>query len=292
MLDVVQTRHNELDADLKQSLSNAGFIPANHDQPNYFPVSLKPAYDEHGFKIPGIQRVVRGDTGQTLKTHTDAYSLIPYEETFTKFDNELNSSGLDLTGMHVSTDLTHDGGRIFRQYVLPAHSLKVRDEWLALRIIMFNSYDGSCSFRGMAGAYQFVCANTSVIGFDITRQTRRHSGNALEEIPAVIENVVMQADRFMQFQPRLKHMSETVLGDMTGYKQIQKLPVSQAHHDRIFTKWRTEQEDDSLFGLWSAMTNWSTHGVKGENAAATRSGRENMVSRVIDAESWRELEAA
>ena len=106
--------------------------------------------------------------------------------------------------------------------------------------------------------------------------------------------MVEQADQFMQFQPRLTAMAMTEMDPRDGYGFIQNLPVSEAHHDRIFTKWQTESPDEtqSLFSLWSAMTSWSTHGVKGENAAATRSVRENMVSRVIDADSWRTLEAA
>ena len=71
VLTEVQTRHNDLGAEFTMLLNAAGYIPADHDQPNYFPVALKPAYDEHRDIIPGIQRVVRTDTNQTLKTNVE-----------------------------------------------------------------------------------------------------------------------------------------------------------------------------------------------------------------------------
>src|SRR4029077_17492332 len=96
-------------------------------------------------------------------------------------------STLDKTGMRIGTDLTNNGARIFRQYLFPAHMVQFDSRYhgmrsVALRILMFDSYDGSSKFRGMAGGFDFVCANESVSGKEIDTIGFKHVGDMEQKI--------------------------------------------------------------------------------------------------------------
>src|SRR4051794_3214873 len=91
-----------------------GFIPADHDKPNHFPVELVPM-TAGGFTVDGWKALIRPDTGQVLHCWQDGYNLVPPEAATAAFDQAIDASGLDTKGLMVATDLTHDGKRLFRQ---------------------------------------------------------------------------------------------------------------------------------------------------------------------------------
>src|SRR5262249_40031569 len=141
--------------------------PANHAKPQFFPVVARRLFDEKGVELPGYKRIVRDDTGDTLHVATDSYQVVTNEEAFGAFEAAIETSTLDRTDMRIGTDYSGFGVRCFRQYLFPAHRVEIKKGVeVALRILMMNSYDGSLRFRGQAGAYNFVCANTSVLGKD------------------------------------------------------------------------------------------------------------------------------
>lgn len=277
-MDVVAAYQDKLDA--------YGYVPIDHDKPNFFPVDLLPCFDGDRNELPGVKRLVRTDTNELLKIHSDSYGLISYEDSFAKFDEELQKSGLDTKGMMVATDMSHNGGRCFRQYVLPQHLVNTPDgEGLALRFLMFNSYDGSTKFRGRAGGYHFVCANTSCLGTDIINVGAKHTKNAGLQIENVIEQVVKSADDFMSWGPRFENWGEVKPEPDTAYYVLTELPFAEQHIDRMFAMWMLDEEG-SLYGLYNAMTAWSTFSAGGENRAASRADREARIATLIEGEVW------
>ncbi len=279
----------ELNDQYKDQLVAHGFLPMNHEEPNFFPVAMQPVFDGDGGEVEGIQRLVRTDTNVTLKVHTNSYGLVSYQDSFGAFDAALNKSGLDIKGMLVQTDMSHDGARCFRQYVLPAHRIEMPDgEPLALRIIMFNSYDGSMKFRGRAGGYRFVCANTCVLGSDIIDISVKHTKKAPTEILPAIEKIVASADHFMEWEPRFKVWDQVKLTDDAAYHCLEQLPFNTQHLDRMFTTWRLSGKE-TLLELFHSITMWSTFSSTGENRAATRADREGRVAQLIDGSVWSNL---
>jgi hypothetical protein len=271
------------------ALAKSGFIPANHQEANWFDVGVGPVHDPEGNIIDGLQRIFREDTKKTIKVHTNAYKLITYEESFSAFDAALNSSGLDITDMMVSTDLTHDGGRCFRQYVLPKHLIDMGDgDLLALRIIMFNSYDGSMAFRGMAGAYRFVCANTCVIGKHIIKVNVKHTKNA--EILPAIDTIVNSAQVFTEMEPRLLAMKEAHPTEAQAYNFLRLTGAQDTAINQLFVDWSLG-DDASLYGLFNAATSWSSHGSADKITIAGRCDREDQVASMVFSQPWEKLES-
>jgi hypothetical protein len=277
-MDIISTYQDKLDA--------YGFVPINHDEPNYFPVELMDIYDGDGDVILGPKRLVRTDTNETLKVHTSSYGLITYQQSFDAFDLELSASGLNVRGMLVQTDMSHNGAKCFRQYVLPEHKVALPDGTdMILRFLMFNSYDGSTKFRGRAGGYSFVCANTCCLGTDIINIGVKHTKNADVQIESVISEIVDSADKFMTWGPKFEEWGETSISTSGAYHVIDSLRFPETKTDRIFAKWNLDG-DLSLFGIYSAMTNWSTFEGSGDNRASARADREARIATLIEGDVW------
>lgn len=278
----------------QDQMTQFGFIPSNHERPNWFPVEIDNVYDDRGRAIPSYRRVYRGDTGDTLAVHSDKYRLISYQQSFEAFDKALSTSGLNLDGLHVATDLTHNGARCFRQYVLPAHRVEVnKHDATALRIIMFNSYDGSTKFSGMAGGYRFVCANMSVIGTDLVSVGVKHIGSEDKDhkIELTIQRLVAQTAKAIERLEMMKRWQFIPI----DVKHIQALmhdffpQVTDTLVNNIITQFSIAKHE-TLWDFYNCLTHWSTHTESKGNHAATRSGREQRVAQFIDTPGFRRLE--
>ena len=65
----------------------------------------------------------------------------------------------------------------------------------AREVILINSHDGSSAYKLSAGIYRLVCSNGLIVGTEDTRQTVRHSGDALGD---VIEGATRIVEDFEQ----------------------------------------------------------------------------------------------
>ncbi len=276
-------------------MAEYGFVPANHDKPNWFPVAAGEIYDGPGRLIPGYKRVFREDTGDTMAVHSDSYAIISYSDVFDMFDKALRASSLDLSGMMIGTDMTHNGARCFRQYILPAHQIDMGNgDKLALRIVGFNSYDGTMSASLMAGVYRFACANQSVIGRHLMQLRVRHSGKAAAlDLESGIERVVKAADEFVMMEPRYKRWKEVEV-QVEGFKAlVAGLPqITDRLSDHLVAKFATEAEEKTLYGGWNILTNWATHAEAKAHKGQVVIDRQKRVAALTDHKDWKVLEAA
>lgn len=267
-----------------------GFVPANHDAPNFFPVELVPL-TAAGRTVAGWRALVRSDTGAVLHCWQDGYTLVPHEAATAAFDAAIRSGGLDTAGMLVATDLTHDGRRLFRQYVLPAHAVEIRPgDVTALRIVGFNSYDGSLAISWRGGGYRFVCANTAVIGRDVAIAKARHSVGL--DMEALARGMVAACALYVAETARWVRWA-AVRGDTdAAVRVLRALPgASDALVGQLTTAWVGSREDDTLWALFNTLTHWATHdAVRGSNRMSTVHARQERVARLIDSRSWTELE--
>jgi hypothetical protein len=271
-----------------------GFIPANHQTPNFFPVSLVDIQTPDGVAVPGYKAVQRQDTLDVLAVHSDGYKLVSHEAVTAAFDDAVGT--LDTTGMMVGSDLTHNGGRLFRQYILPAYRVETAEgDATALRIIAFNSYDGSAAINFRAGTYRFVCANTSIIGTDIAAVRRRHTANLV--VKDIAEGMVEACLTYAQQMDRMKRWVGVPVEMNQIIKIFQTLPGSNNALvgillDNLLNRPEADQGDD-LWGLYNVLTSWASHTERrSPNAFASRIAREERVAKLIDGTVWRSLEDA
>jgi hypothetical protein len=274
-------------------MRNFGFIPANHETPNFFPVSLVDIQTPDGVAVPGWKAVQRQDTLDVLAVHSDGYKLVSHEAVTAAFDEAVGT--LDTTDMQVCSDLTHNGGRLFRQYILPAYQIEAAPGDVAsLRIIAFNSYDGSAAINFRAGTYRFVCANTSIIGTDIAAVRKRHTANL------VVEDIALgmtEACRvYTQQMQRMRDWSHIPVGAAQAMAVFKDLPGSNdTLVGSLVSAYLLEADTghDDLWSLYNVLTAWASHSQpQNRNAFASRIAREERVAKLIEGTVWRRLEDA
>lgn len=270
------------------SMEKFGFVPANHAEPKFFPIVEDKVFDQHGKAVPGYKRVARGDTGDTMAVMSADYKVITYERQFRAFDEALRLSPLDLSEMRIATDLTHDGARVFRQYVLPAYTIETSPgRELAMRFIMFGSYDGSTAFKGRVGAYDFVCANTSVIGKDLMKISVKHIGDTESKIDNAADALVRAASGYIKQKERIQRWQHIDV-DPSMVKKLLKDELPQATEplvDKLVADYVVAGEL-TLLGLWNVLTHWSTHHKTKAQRMQTVADREKRVTDLVEGRGW------
>jgi hypothetical protein len=277
-----------------------GFIPADHAAPKFFPVKARRLFDEAGHELPGYLRIVREDTGDTLHVATDSYKVVTNEEAFGAFEDALKASTLDLTDMRIGTDYAANGARCFRQYLLPAHRVEVKNGIeVALRLIMMNSYDGSLKFRGQCGAYNFVCANTSVSGTDYAQFSMRHSGGI--DVKQAIAGLTKAAEEHLETTRRWRAWPRIPVSDQQALEVCKAMPLATPGLvDHLVHSWLRARDEGgpqsgaNLWCLWNVLTAWATHGdlhVRGGTGQA-KFDRERRVARLTESKPWQALAGA
>jgi hypothetical protein len=268
-----------------------GFIPANHVAPIEFEVKLNGIYDAKGRRIPGHKAVVREDTGDTLAVHSDKYSLVPYQVHFDAFEKAIAASALDTTDMRIGTDMTNNGARIFRQYLFPAHMVKVDSRHhgerpVALRIFMFDSYDGSSRFWGKTGAFDFICANQSVSGKEIDSIGFKHTGDMAAKIDAAAEQLTNSAQRFVEEMQRLAEWPLIELKNVEFSELVDALPQSNKTLVDYMTAEYARHDGRTLWDAHNLLTRWATHDIPPK----TRADRQRRIGELVEGALWQGLE--
>ena len=145
----------------------------------FFPVELVPAHAMLGnsFIQSDYQAVVRTDTNEVLGIHGAGYNLVRNAEVYGAFDDALRYSSLDLNGMIVRDNLSHNGARAVRTYIFPEYRFPVGrvGDLVDMQLRVVNSYDGSLAFSAIVGAYRLVCTNGLVIGEKIAQTYSKHT---------------------------------------------------------------------------------------------------------------------
>lgn len=275
-----------------------GFIPADHAAPKFFEVRPLKLFDEQGVELPGYLRIVRMDTHQTLHVASQGYKVVTNEEAFGAFEDALHASTLDLDGMRIGTDYGSNGARCFRQYLLPAHQVEVKPGVsVALRLLMMNSYDGTLKFRGQCGAYNFVCANTSIHGQDYAQFAMRHTGGI--DVARAIGGLTQAAMDHVENTKRWRRWPQIKLSDQQAIDICQKIPgITETVQDHLIHAWLRARDDGSVqsggnaWTLFNVLTAWSSHhdgAGRGVNRGQARYDREKRVSKLIESALWTDL---
>jgi hypothetical protein len=281
----------------QQNIEDHGFVPMDHESPLYFPVSVKEVQTIDGVTAPNWRAIVDDRSGDVMHVHTDSYGLVTNEEIYTAFDDAITKSTLDCTDMVVKDDISHNGCRAFRQYLFPAHQVEIQDkDAVALRIVAFNSYDGSLSFQARSGAYQFVCANTLLLGSDFANIKRKHTASFnANELPNIAENVTKAAETFFERAQMFKDWGTITRSIDQAITLFEAIPgATKALTDTLIADLvrETGGRDGTLWEIYCVLTSWSTHATAtGDNRAYTQSTREERVLKLTNTNAWKGIAA-
>ena len=274
-----------------EQLARYGFVPMDHLAPNWFDVASGPIYDNEGREIPGYKRVYREDSGDVFNIFGDSYELSDYRKTAELMDEAIAKSALRTEGMLIGQDMSNNGGALFRQYLLPAEAVEIRGETVALRIICFDSYDGSASRSLQSGHFVFTCANRSVVGNSALKLAFKHTKGNGVRFEQAVGQVVKAAEMATREARRMQQWGDINV-DVPHAKQLfECLPQqTDALVNSLVTQYATKCPDHTLWGVWNLLTSWATHGIEGGNRARLSIDRQRRVAALTQNVAWQDAE--
>jgi hypothetical protein len=272
------------------------FTPMDHREVQPIAAKALKVFNERGDEIPGYHHVVRGDNNETIRVCGESYALVQNEFVVNMIETALRRSKLDLTDARVGFDYSHNGARMFAQWIFPAHTATVRPGVEAsLRVVMLNSYDGSVPLSGRAGSYNWVCANQAVAGQDLASFKFRHTGEidlapAIAKLTAAAEEHAEQVRRW-ELWPAIPVSDQMVRAVLTSLPEASTTQV-----DTLVHAWLKARDEDPLQGgpnlwcLYNVLTAWASKDTKGLPDSAARSWeRQKRVATVVEGKLWSEL---
>ena len=184
--------------------------------------------------------IIEENSGKMLNPFiSPAYDFMPYQDRFSLADRMLEDSGLAVHNKLVSYDFPSGGGKAFRQTVLPDYTKTMRgDDTTSLRLLEWDSVDGSSPYILRAGWYSWVCANTCVAGEDIANQRHTAAGRKrTKEIDPQILAATQAATtkvRYAKTIEAIKHAVGVYETATDGLKELVDMRVQHEHETLDF----------------------------------------------------------
>lgn len=275
------------------------FVPMNHREVQPLPALVRRVFDEDGTLIEGFHHIVSGVSGKTIRVAPETYTIVQNDVAVNTIETALRNSRLDLTDARFGVDYSHDGARMFAQWVLPAHTALVRPGVEAtLRLVLLNSYDGTSAVHCRTGAYNWVCANTSVSGKEFASFKFNHSGE-IDLTPAVAK-LTLAAEQHVEQVRRWEQWPSIEINDQTMRAVIATMPkATESQIDSLIHAYLRARDEDELQGganlwcLFNVLTAWASRDNTGRdsNRAFRDWGRQKDVAAVVEGKLWQEIAA-
>jgi hypothetical protein len=228
-------------------------------------------------------------SGDTLAIHTSTYVLRPYDQSFTVLERAIELSGLDVRGLMTRTEFSHNGARCFRSYLFPAIGVDLGNEdKISLQILALDSYDGTYSSSVASGGWRHICLNGCLFGRTIEQLKVRHVEGGAQRYQNAVDKVVLAAEAFVNMEPRIKRWREVELFPSDLKKLLEEMPqITDRLRDHFVSRFVTEAEEQTLYGLWNVLTAWAT---RDGGSAQSRVDRDRRVAAMVESRGWRYLE--
>lgn len=273
-----------------------GFSVVKPESGIFFPVTTVPAELE-GERVPGWIAVIRTDNNRVLSFQRRGYRIVPNEELFPDFEASLASFGLDPAQARVRDSVSRGGAQTFRSYQFSAvsNTVKVGDV-VNFELQVANSYDGSRSFCARAGGERLMCLNGMTLPNRDATFKRRHTAGFVVE--SVHEQLARMVRLFHQCAERWEQWTCVRVGDREAEAVFEAVPGMTDRLKRRLSEdyWSHEKAsgEQSLWGVYNAMTAWATHGPVQSRAQVNAHGvhldRNERVLRAIESDVFGQLE--
>lgn len=256
-------------------------------------VAPEPIHTESGIIIPNKMALVRSDNQTVLGIHGTGYDPYQNDELLELLHTIGGKVGLSLhTG-----GLFKGGAKVWFQ--LKSNDLKIGNDLIKGYISGFNSFDGSSSLGFGNSSLTVSCANTFWRGYKEVDAHLRHSGQMRIKIETTLQQMdrllVEEQDMFTEIKrlsetrmtPEIqKHVMETLL-NLTVEERLDESLLSTRKQGMIKAfKYdlgiEVAQKQDTLWGLFSGVTRYTTHSMKkGNNSEGKMFGKTGRVERGI-----------
>lgn len=231
-----------------------------------------------GIQLPKIA-IVREDTKAILGVHGEGYA--PYQNSELK---ELLYSIGKSTGLEVVNEgYFKDGEKVFMQ--LKGNDLKLNyGDTIENFITGVNSFDGSTSLGFGNSTITISCQNTFFMAFRQLENKIKHTASLKPRIDLILRSldIIIEEEKEMfktiermtevKMDAKVKELVTRKLFELAKEDKLDGSNISTRKQNQLLTfeecfSNETKVKGDTLFGLFSAATNYTTHFFKKEDAS-------------------------
>lgn len=234
---------------------------------------------ESGIIIPDHKALIRDDNDHVLSIRSKTYTPYQNEELVELLDRVSGMTGYEIkNGGSFS-----GGGKVFVQ--LKSNNLMLGDDVVEGYLTGINSFDGSTSLAFGPSNVTISCMNTFFASFREIKTRVRHTKNMkvqVEEICQRLENAQKEEKKIFE---KITRFNETPFDDVLKQRVIKtlfdidpKLDLTKVDDlEQISTRTQNnlsrfyvdlngeiQQKGETMWGLFSGITKYTTHSLKGE----------------------------
>lgn len=293
-----------------------------------FTASVRPIFDAAQQEIPAhiARGVYRDDTDELISTCGPNFTPVQHMDVIAPVMEHLQAKGYEVQervadtralydlrgqkGAFVETFLTDKGAKMRTEIILgdfidPTGSssyLTQGADTNFFRITLLNSHDSSLAVRANTSYLRLVCMNGMTQPHFTAGTYGKHTkGFNLAAMQRKIDNAMTMMS---EDEVRFAHMARTKISFDQAMQMIQMTIAKQGvdvHGNPKFSERLTDnimqrflKEDQTVWGLYNAVTEWQTHGERkaGASAFGTRLNRETRVAAMLKTDAWQEVMAA
>jgi hypothetical protein len=254
---------------------------------------------DSGIILPDKIAIIRNDTDYPLGDHKFGYIPIQNEELLEILFKISYQTGLKLH----KGGLFGQGEKVFFQ--LKSDDLTLKNDKIEGYISGINSFDGSTSLSFGNSTTTISCMNTFWKVYRSMQTKMKHSASIRPKIEEILKNIdkliMEEKETFRQIEQlseikmdeKVKEMVVRKLFDLDKEERLDSDEIStnkKNKMDRFFIDLKGElaTKEDSLWGLFSGVTRYTTHSMKKtDNTESKIFGRVGVKEREI----WNELVA-
>ena len=293
-----------------------------------FNAEVMPLYGPNGRILPASigRAVVRNDTGETIAVCGPNFAPVQHHDITDPIFDHLAAQGYEVEerakSKHDLYDLqgrkgafvqsaTTDNGAVMRTDVIlgdfinptgRSHYLQEGADTMLFKISIFNSHNSSLAVRVVTSYERLICLNgmtsPSFSAGVYGKHTNSFNLDAMtKKIEASMNAMSGDADKFgMWARTKLTVQQADEFLQRTVAKLRDK-PNGEANFSQPLVNKILEQyhrEDQTVWGLFQAVTHWQSHGERreGSDALKTTIGRESRVASMLRTKEWAGLLAA
>jgi len=225
-------------------------------------VNKQKVYDKTGKLIKGYSGNFRADTGECLAITSDKYKIVHHQDAL-----DAVQSCLDFGDYKRKLYSIKDGRRMFAVYDFSDQRQQIqKGDDVGFRLVLKNSYDGSCGIDLAAGLLRIICTNGMVVMAKDNHVTRPHRSRGevdLGFLSDTIQRSKMQWTASVEF---FKEMSNTPITQREGVEMVESMVkgkvIAKVHAEEIKKIWDKPTYDlDSsrnTYNLYNAVTQYLT----------------------------------
>tara|TARA_R110000824_G_scaffold28442_2_gene95585 strand:- start:1218 stop:2051 length:834 start_codon:yes stop_codon:yes gene_type:complete len=241
--------------------------------------------DEHLYKRVGIAKGIVNELGDCIAVVGMKYHLVQNKDIMPQFHEVILASNLDKTGMTKEIQQSHYGAKTIVTYTFPAHEIEITPgDFVQLRIMVLNSYDGTWKFMSMVGAVRIACMNGQVVVDSFSSYNSKHTASldtdvAVAKMETALEVYTKNAEIWKSYpkSPVTASQATRIFKQVAG-----KSERLEALLEETYIKY-VDEMGHNLWAVFNTLTDWSSHAkFKNEaNKVATIYNRESKVRKVI-----------